>query len=241
MKTKSLFLFIRYLFLLFLFVGWGSSATVGHVYVNPKVLAKQYLAEQDFKATLTNIFSNRANCNANLKTVGVAGGELQSITEGLDVVIKIGICNRSACQTESECLNKDSLCNGASCSNGSCDTKAKCLDKDDRCNGGNGGTAGRWTPGRKSTWNANRFNDKNVEIVRMEVINDGGDDRTFKAYYKRTGLETYNTIDNQTCSKTEYNEGCYEATCSLEYNAGSRQCRLLSCCRECWSISGGLQ
>ena len=69
MKTKSLFLFrqgLRYLFPLFLIVGWVSSATVGDVYVNPKVLAKQYLTELALKEALIKAFNNESSCFINL-------------------------------------------------------------------------------------------------------------------------------------------------------------------------------
>ena len=76
----------------------------------------------------------------------------------------------------------------------------------------------------------------------MEVTGSGGPgDRTFKAYYKRKGLEVYNTIDNQTCSNTD-TEGCFKAECTIDFNStvGSEKCELDTCCDHCWSISGGL-
>ena len=245
MKTKSvLVLFIRYLFPLFLFVGWVSSATVGHVYVKPKELAKQYLTELALKEALIKAFKPKASCLVNLEQSGFSNGANQSvnsITHGTNTISR-SRCTESACLIESDCLNRYHDCNNPFCETSGGSRLTGCTNRDD-CTSAhtcNSQSAGRWKAGTESTWTANLFNDKNVEIVKMQVTDDGGEDRTFTAYYKRKGLEVYNTIDNQTCSYIDQ-EGCFKAECTIEFDSsGAKKCKLETCCAHCWSISGGL-
>ena len=203
-----------------------SAPAFGVAYVPPNIYAKQYLAELDLKETLIKVWSNKANCLANLNRPQADGGPatpsewrgtLDKITEGSDSVF-----------TDS-----------AKCSNPACTSPTDCANANHRCNGGPGGTAGTWTK-----W---RFKNSNIHVVKMELTGDdistqNDIDRTFTVYYIRDGLEDYrlNTIDNRACSDTSM-ENCYKAQCSLNLNktSGSEECKSYRCCQNCWSITGG--
>ena len=116
MKTKSLFLFrqgLRYLFPLFLIVGWVSSATVGDVYVNPKVLAKQYLTELALKEALIKAFNNESSCFINL---GQTSGRWDCNTLS---TLTHGGCSKGNCSVAGDCNNAGHSCNDH-CSNSDC-------------------------------------------------------------------------------------------------------------------------
>ena len=199
-----------------------SAPAFGVAYVPPNIYAKQYLAELDLKETLIKVWSNKANCLANLNRASDPGqwrGTLDNIIEGSDSVF-----------TDS-----------ARCSNPACTNETDCGNADHKCNGGPKGIAGTWTK-----W---RFKNKNIHVVKMELTGDDIDqanqddiDRTFTVYYIRDGLEDYrlNTIDNRACSDTSM-ENCYKAQCSLNLNktSGSEECKSYRCCQNCWSITGG--
>ena len=94
-----------------------SVSAFGVAYVPPNIYAKQYLAELALKETLIKVWSNKANCLANLnRQIPVGGptngsqwlGTLQRITEGADTVITVGKFKESNIHVVKMALTGDS-------------------------------------------------------------------------------------------------------------------------------------
>ena len=214
-------------------------------YVAPNILAKQYLYELDLKETLIKAFSHKYNCKANLVQARLRGSHND---QGLGTLTKLTDNN-----TRRECL---SGCIKTCCATKRTPCPESCTTTDSTseacqlaCVVANPVTAD------SDVVTIGDFKRSNVEVVKMEIEGDPGktnnqlddEDRTVKVYYKRSGLEKYNTIDDQTCSAA--NQGaCFKAECTLEYQidnpatprpADESKCKLLSCCQDCWTMPGG--
>lgn len=219
------------------------------IYVKPNVLAKQFLTELAFKETLINAFSHKLNCKINLGTTRITGshsdrgvGTLTKITDHTKRRKCLAGCIKTCCDSQRITPCPES-CTTSETQSIACQMQC---------------TVNNPVSEDQDVVTIGAFKSSNIEVVKMEIVGDprktanqlDDEDRTFKAYYKRTGLEVYNTIDNQTCSNTE-TEGCFKAECTLEYQIDDpttmpyvdndeSKCKLLSCCESCWSITGGL-
>ena len=209
----------------------------GVAYVPPNLYAKQYLHELDLKETLIKAFKNRSSCSVNFATVTNGLGTLSRITHKG--------CSKGICASPGDCTTAGHACNDH-CTNSKCKSQTECEDSSHPCN--RNCAMGTWETGTAGVWSApedavttGAFKNRDIEVVKMELTGSG-EERTLTAYYKRKGLNDYrlNTIDNQTCSSADQ-VGCYKAECFLEFDptVGSEKCELLSCCPDCWSITGG--
>lgn len=206
-------------------------------YVKPNILAKQFLTETKLKKTLINALRHKQNCFNNLNSERVTKvtndiGILTKITDNKErrVCIDSCIAKRKRCcagYTPSTCPRD---CEHHA-TQGSIACKSACRDDNP-------------APPAPSSDDTEviiigDFSDTNIAVVKMK-IEGSDDDRTLTVYYKRKGLKNYNTIDNddRSCSGDKQ-ASCFKAECSLEFREGDK-CKLLSCCRDCWSITGGL-